>query len=176
MSEKRLSADLVTEYAATKLEDHFAQISRCSRMLTGEQLWHRINSHSNSVANLLLHLNGNIRQWVLGGLAGREIGRDRQAEFDARGGVEVEALLADLQETLREACGVIRGMEAEHLAWEFSIQSYRVSGAAAVMHVVEHFAFHTGQVVTMTKAMLDVDVSLYDENGHRRDGRSDEVP
>lgn len=176
MSQERELAELVTEYAATKLEDHFAQVSRCARMLTGEQLWHRLNSNNNSVANLLLHLDGNIRQWVLGGLAGREVQRDRQAEFDARGGAEVEALLGELHETLREACGVIRGMEEEHLAWEFSIQAYRVSGAAAVMHVVEHFAFHTGQVVTMTKAMLDVDVSLYDENGHRRDGRSDEVP
>lgn len=176
MNEKRLCAGLVTEYAATKLEDHFEQVSRCARMLSVEQLWHQINAHSNSVANLLLHLNGNVRQWVLGGLAGREIQRDRQAEFDARGGAEVEALLAELHETVREACGVIRGMEEAHLAWEFSIQSYRVSGAAAVMHVVEHFAFHTGQIVTMTKAMLDVDVSLYDEKGHRRDGRSDEVP
>jgi hypothetical protein len=188
MSDKQLSADLVTEYAATKLEDHLAQIRRCVGLLNREQLWRRVNAHSNSVANLLLHLNGNVRQWVIGGLAGREIVRDRQTEFDARDGAASgtagenagdgtgAAMVAALHGTLREACGVIRGMEEAHLAWDYVIQGYHVSGAAAVMHVLEHFAFHTGQIVTMTKAMLDVDLSLYDEHGHRRDGRSDETP
>jgi uncharacterized damage-inducible protein DinB len=171
-----VEAGLFTEYAARKLEDHWAQIRRCVGLMSEEQLWHRANSHSNSVANLLLHLRGNVGQWILGGIGGKEIERERQAEFDARGGVTREELIDGLDGVLAAACGVIRGMDADRLAWEFMIQSYRVSGIAAVMHVVEHFAFHTGQIVTTTKWLLDVDLSLYDERGQRRDGRRDEVP
>ena len=171
-----VESGLFTEYASRKLEDHWEQIRRCVALLGDEQLWHRVNSHSNSVANLLLHLRGNVGQWILGGIGGQMIARERQAEFDARGGVTREEMVEALGDAVAQACGVIRGMDAERLNWEYTIQKYHVSGVAAVMHVVEHFAFHTGQIVSTTKWLLDVDLSLYDERGQRRDGRSDEVP
>jgi uncharacterized damage-inducible protein DinB len=165
-----------TDYAARKLEDHFAQIARCVSLLSGEQLWHRPNGHSNSVGNLLLHLRGNVGQWVLGGVGGQAMARDRQAEFDARGPMAKESVLGPLAETIRAACEVIRGTTEAELLEERTIQNYRVTVLAAIMHVVEHFAFHTGQIVTITKWLLDVDLSLYDERGQRRDGRKDDVP
>lgn len=169
-------ANAFTEYAARKLEDHYAQIARCAGLLTDEQLWFRPNERSNSVANLLLHLRGNIRQWVLTGLAGQAIHRERQAEFDARGPMPRERVVGPLAEAVTAVCQVIRGLGAKELARARTIQEYRVTGIAAVMHVVEHFAFHTGQIVTTTKWLLNVDLSLYDEHGHRRDGRTDDVP
>ena len=167
---------MFNEYAARKMEDHFSQIRRCAALLSEEQLWFRANAHSNSVGNLLLHLNGNISQWILGGIGGRAISRDRQAEFDARGPMAREKVLEPLTRTISEACSVIRSQSAEELAREREIQKYRVSGLAAILHVVEHMAFHAGQIVTTTKWLLDVDLSLYDERGHRRDGRADNVP
>ncbi|MBI5764221.1 MAG: DUF1572 family protein [Planctomycetes bacterium] len=165
-----------TEYAARKMEDHHAQIARCAGLLSDEYLWFRPNERSNSVANLLLHLRGNISQWVLTGLAGQMFHRERQAEFDARGPMPRERVVGPLAEAVEAVCGVIRGLDAAELARVRTIQAYRVTGIAAVMHVVEHFAFHTGQIVTTTKWLLNVDLSLYDENGHRRDGRTDDVP
>jgi uncharacterized damage-inducible protein DinB len=164
------------EYAARKLEDHLAQISRCVGMLSIEQLWYRPNARSNSVGNLLLHLTGNIRQWILGGIAGEAIERDRQAEFDHRTPLPADHALGPLQSTIAEACRAILKMTEVELSNPYRIQDYEVAGVAAVMHVVEHLAFHTGQIVTTTKWLLDCDLSLYDEKGHRRDGRKDDVP
>ena len=164
------------EYAARKLEDHFAQISRCAGLLTTEQLWYRPNPRSNSVGNLLLHLTGNVRQWILNGLGGQPVSRDRQAEFDHRTPLPAAQALKPLESTIDEACRVIRNLGESELSKPYRIQEYDVAGVAAVMHVVEHFAFHTGQIVTTTKWLLDCDLSLYDEKGHRRDGRKDDVP
>ncbi|OWY71635.1 hypothetical protein B7486_08100 [cyanobacterium TDX16] len=175
MSKESLTREF-TSYGVVKLRDHFAQIQRCAGMLSEVQLWYRANDKSNSVANLLLHLTGNIRQWIIGGIAGRPIERERQAEFDARGGQTRDELLGPLEEVINEACAVVRMLSEQDLAKEYEIQAYTISGIAAVMHVVEHFAFHTGQIITTTKWLLNVDLSLYDEKGHRRDGRTEDVP
>lgn len=175
MNETGVSAEFCA-YAARKLKDHLAQIHRCMALLSEEQAWYRPNARSNSAANLVLHLTGNVRQWIIGGLGGRPVQRDRQGEFDARGSVRKEEAVLGLDAAVGEACGVIEGLSAAALTREYRIQAYTVSGVAAVMHVVEHFAFHTGQIVTTTKWLLDVDLSLYDEKGHRRDGRKADVP
>jgi uncharacterized damage-inducible protein DinB len=169
-------AAIFSRYAIEKLGDHFAQIRRCAALLSEEQLWFRPNESSNSVANLLLHLAGNVNLWIVGGIGGRSVQRDRAAEFARRGGLSREQLVEPLSAVMDEASAVLRGASDETLAREFTIQKYRVSGIAAIVHVIEHFAFHTGQIVTTTKWLLDVDLSLYDEKGHRRDGRSEAVP
>jgi uncharacterized damage-inducible protein DinB len=166
----------VIAYATSKIRDHVAQIRRCVGLLNDDQLWYRPNESSNSVANLLLHLRGNIAQWIIGGLGGKPCERDRPAEFAARGSISRTQLLGPLEETAGAAYEVLQALPADGLCREYLIQDYRVSGLAAVIHVVEHLAFHTGQVVTMTKWLVDVDLSLYDEQGRRRDGRRQDVP
>ncbi len=164
------------EYAVEKIGDHQAQIRRCLALLSEEQAWFRPNEHSHSVGNLVLHLCGNVTQWILGGLGGQPYTRDRRAEFAARGTVSREGLQRRLAETVAAAEAVLRGLTPEVVAAEHEIQQYRVTGLAAVLHVVEHFAFHTGQIITMTKWLLDVDLSLYDERGYRHDRRQTGAP
>jgi len=171
-----MNPDTFIRYSIRKLDDHFAQIARCARMLSTDQLWYRPNANSNSVGNLLLHLNGNVTQWLIGGIGGGPVRRDRQAEFDHREPIPAERLLADLRETLATSANVLGVMGANSLDKLHAIQDYRVTGLEAIYHVVEHFSFHTGQIVTTTKWLLNCDLSLYDEKGHRRDGRTDEVP
>lgn len=169
-------ADHFLKYSAMKLREHFGQISRCAAMLSEEQVWYRPNDSSNSVGNLLLHLRGNTRQWIVGGIGGTPIDRDRQAEFDRREPVGSDKLVNDLRAALDEAIAVLEASGPETLLAVFAIQDYKISGIGAILHVVEHFAFHTGQIITTTKWLLDVDLSLYDEHGHRRDGRDLGVP
>lgn len=171
-----MRADTFIRYSIRKLDDHFAQITRCARMLSIEQLWYRPNGNSNSIGNLLLHLRGNVTQWLIGGIGGRPIERNRQGEFDHREPVPADRPLADLRDTLNACTNVLNVMGPGCLDKLHAIQDYRVTGLEAIYHVVEHFAFHTGQIVTTTKWLLDCDLSLYDEKGHRRDGRKDEVP
>ncbi|HVP13590.1 MAG TPA: DinB family protein [Phycisphaerae bacterium] len=167
---------IVIAGAIEKLRDHMAQIERCVGLLNDEQLWFRPNQSSNSVANLLLHLRGNMGQWMLGGLGGRPFERHRQAEFDARDAGTGKQPLAPLQNMVETVCELLQILPDGGLVQRYLIQGYTVTGASALMHVVEHFAFHTGQIVTTTKWLRDVDVSLYDKDGHRRDGRLSGTP
>ncbi len=155
-------------YSRHKLADHHAQIRRCVALCTPAQVWHRVNGHSNSIGNLLLHLRGNVHQWIVSGLGGHPFQRDRAAEFAQREPLAVGPMLEQLAATLTGADAVIAALSDEDLARPCTIQGYTVSGLEAVYHVVEHFAFHTGQIVTMTKALLDIDLSLYDAQGRRR--------
>lgn len=152
---------------ARKLRQDLEQIARCARLLDSGQLWSRANAHCNSVGNLVLHLNGNVRQWIVAGLGGAAFERDRPAEFAERGPLPCEDVLARLADTVEQACTVITSLRPAALADEHQIQGYRVTALAAVFHVAEHFSFHTGQVVHMTKAIRDVDLSLYDAQGKR---------
>ncbi len=163
-------------YARRKLADLHAQIVRCAGLCSDVQLWHRANVHSNSIGNLLLHLRGNLMQWIAAGLDGRTFERDRPAEFAQRGPLPRGPMLDGLADAAHQADEVLARLTDEDLGRTFEIQGYRVSGLAAVFHVVEHFAFHTGQIVVMTKALCDRDLSLYDEHGRRRDGRAESAP
>jgi uncharacterized damage-inducible protein DinB len=158
-------------YARTKLTDHLAQVVRCVGLLGPDELWQRANAHTNSVGNLVLHLTGNVRQWIVGGLGGEQIERDRPAEFAERGPLPAAELLGGLEGTVGRALEVLAGLNAGVLEARHTIQGYGVSGLSAVFHVVEHFAFHTGQIVHMTKVLKDVDLSLYDAHGHKRPGQ-----
>lgn len=158
-------ASELTAYAESKLAQNLAQIARCTVMLTPAELWHRASQTCNSVGNLLLHLEGNVRQWILGGVGGQPVTRDRPAEFSARGGPSGAELLAKLEGTTRAACELLRNRGPNELLEHRLIQGYDVSELVAVTHVVEHFSFHTGQIVHMTKALRGVDLSQYDAQG-----------
>lgn len=161
---------LLSEFAQAvcrKLRQDLDQIARCVALLDAEQLWQRENTHCNSVGNLLLHLTGNVRQWILHGLGGEAFDRDRPGEFAARGPLPVEAALGPLTETVKRAIALIGALPPADFAQRRAIQGYDVTTLLAVFHVAEHFSFHTGQIVHMTKALRDVDLSLYDEQGRR---------
>lgn len=148
-----------------KLAQDLEQIRRCAGLLSDEQLWSRTNAHCNSVGNLLLHLAGNVRQWIVAGLGGAAFERDRPAEFAERGPLPRERTLGGLERTVAEAVAVIQRIEPAEMSRTHTIQGYTVTALAAVFHAAEHFSFHTGQIVHMTKALRAVDLSLYDAQG-----------
>ncbi len=170
MSAELLSTEL-TRYAAAKIRQNLTQIVRCVGLLSDEQLWLRANSQTNSVANLALHLSGNVGQWILGGLDGQAVRRDRTAEFAARGGCPRNELVSKLEETVRAALDMIGRLSPPQMIARYSIQGYDVTGVVAVCHVLEHFSWHTGQIVQLTKTWTNQDLSLYDQNGQKLTGR-----
>jgi hypothetical protein len=110
MSTEELAGEF-TRYAAEKLGQHLAQVVRCIGLLSEEQVWYRASTHCNSVGNLILHLTGNVRQWMLGGLAGEAIARNRPAEFAERGPLPRAEIMGRLEDTVRRACTVIVGLD-----------------------------------------------------------------
>lgn len=138
------------------------RIETCVEKLTDEDLWWRPNAQSNSIGNLLLHLSGNIRQWIISGVGQTEDNRQRDLEFSNRGPVPKEELLQRLRTTVEEAVEVIAGLDASTLLETRHIQIYDPTVLEAVLHVVEHFSHHTGQILYITKMLRGEDLRFYD--------------
>jgi uncharacterized damage-inducible protein DinB len=131
--------------------------------LSEEQLWWRPNPASNSIGNLLLHLNGNVRQWIVASFNRHEERRNRPAEFREKSGGPPSAVLATLAETMNEVSAVLSRLTQEDLLAQYEIQGYRVTGLEAVYHVVEHFGMHYGQIIYIAKALQGKDLGFYRE-------------
>ena len=154
-----LESEFLT-FSADKLLELAARIEICVRKLTPEQVWLRGSENDNAIGNLLLHLNGNVRQWILHGVGGQPDRRDRDSEFLAHNG-DPEALLESLRSTVEEAAAVIRALPAERLLERILPQNYDVSVMEAVYHVVEHFAGHAFQIFLLTKMFTGHDLGFY---------------
>jgi uncharacterized damage-inducible protein DinB len=152
---------LFLKFATGKLNQLTARIVDCIGRLSDEQIWARGNQNQNAVGNLVLHLCGNVRQWILSGVGGRPDVRDRDAEFAARGSVSGSDLAAQLQSTMAEAVAVIGNTTAERMAEQVRIQGYDVSVLEAIGHVTEHFAQHAGQIIFATKLLTGEDLGYY---------------
>lgn len=161
-------ANLFVDGAQRKLEQDAAQIARCVGLLDEGRLWRRANENCNSVGNLVLHLTGNLRQWILAGVAGHAVLRDRNAEFAERGPLPAEQILPPFTRVIEQSLAVFGQLTPARLIEARTIQNYAVTPLIAVLHVVEHVSFHTGQIVQITKELLNVDLSLYDDGGQRR--------
>lgn len=135
-------------------------------VMPAERLWRRANEASNSPGNLLLHLEGNVRQWIISGVGGAPDVRTRDAEFAANESAGLESLLARLESTCAQAVAVLRGLDAASLMETRTIQGRRTTVFAAVYHVVEHFAGHTGQLILLAKAAAPAgSIRFYDDTG-----------
>ncbi len=142
------------ELGAEYLGDFMDRIERSVTDLTEAQVWWRANPATNSIGNLLLHLQGNLSQWVLDALGGRAYERHRSQEFAARGTATKAELLAGLRQVVAGCQEVVRGLTPDQLAAFREIQGSRSDGFDTVLHVVEHMSYHTGQIVHITKELL----------------------
>ena len=148
-------------YSADKLGQLSARVQDCIGKLTPEQIWIRNSQSENAVGNLVLHLCGNVNQWIGTGVAGKPDTRVRDQEFAARGDIGSTELAQRLAVVVEEAKQTIRGLSAERLAQRTSVQKYDVTVLEAVYHVVEHFSQHTGQIVFATKLLTGRDLGYY---------------
>ena len=144
-------------------EEYLPKIRRCLVGLSDEDIWWRPNEKSNSIGNLILHLAGNARQWIVAGVGGADDVRKRQEEFDCEGGLEAKHLLGELEEALREVDDVLARLPSSRLGEELEIQGLPTTGLGAIFHVVEHFSYHTGQIIYVTKLVKDKDLEFYAE-------------
>jgi hypothetical protein len=162
-----LNADvtaLFLEFSRKKLlEQDWPRLRACVESLTESQVWWRPNAASNSIGNLILHLNGNVRQWLVASFNGQEDGRDRPVEFGAEGGIPAPVLLEKLGATIEEASAVLSRLTEADLLAPYEIQGYKVTGLYAVYQVVEHFAMHYGQILYITKNLRGADLEFYSE-------------
>jgi uncharacterized damage-inducible protein DinB len=165
-------ASLFLEFSHQKLLGQFwPRMKECVAPLTGEQVWWRPNEASNSIGNLLLHLDGNVRQWLVDSFNKNQDRRNRPAEFAAQSGLSAADLLARLGATLKEADQVLERLTVDELLAPIEIQGYHTRGLDAIYHVVEHFGLHYGQIVYIIKSLLGKDLGFYKELN--KTGRAD---
>jgi hypothetical protein len=145
------------------IEEYWPRLRGCVESLSDDDVWWRPNEASNSVGNILLHLNGNVRQWLVVPFTGGADRRDRPAEFRERATLPRSALLQPLSTTIADAEQVLRSLTARELLMPLAIQGYNVTGLEAVYQVIEHFGMHYGQVVYITKQLHGRDLGFYRE-------------
>lgn len=160
----------VVRHARFRLrEDYPVKIVGALAELTEEQVWWRPNEASNSIGNLILHLCGNVRQWLIAGVGGATDTRNRTSEFDERSQLNKADLLAKLQTTLEEVDAVLAQLERELTADETLLQreivpqGFSQTVLDSIFHAVEHFSYHTGQIVFIAKLLVADRIRFYND-------------
>ena len=161
MPENDLTAGFIEFSRRKLLEEYWPRLRSCVESLTDEQVWWRPNEASNSVGNLILHLNGNVTQWLLAPFDHRADNRNRPAEFSERQLIPRAQLIETLGRTLAEVAAVLPRITESELLATYHIQGYTVSGLHAVYQVIEHFGLHYGQIAFITKMLRGVDLGFY---------------
>jgi hypothetical protein len=155
------SQEFLDKSQSLLISEYLPKIERSLEPLSDADLWWRPNERSNSAGNLVLHLCGNVTQWIIGGVGRRPYERYRQQEFDERGPVPRGELLAKLRAVVKSAGEVISALEPADLASRRQIQGYDVTVLEAIYHVIEHFSMHTGQIIWIAKARTGQDFGLW---------------
>jgi uncharacterized damage-inducible protein DinB len=161
MNDDALATAFLACARKTLVGECWPRLRGCVASLTDDQVWWRPNEASNSIGNILLHLNGNVRQWAVTPFTTADDCRDRPGEFREREHIAPSALLEALGATIHEADIVLARLSASDLGATLNIQGYRVTALEAVHHVVEHFSMHYGQVVYVTKQLRGEDLGFY---------------
>lgn len=142
-------------------DDHLPRIRTCLRRLEEDDLWWRPNEASNSVAILVLHLAGNLRQWIGTGVGDAEDVRRRDEEFDPPVRASTDELLERLETSVADAVRVLEETDPGRLLETVTVQGRELTRLAAAYHAVEHFAMHAGQIFWITKLRTERDLGFF---------------
>ena len=159
-----MTEDFIKEFisqAIHRIDENTQKLATCMQELEESEIWKRPNQHSNGVGNIILHLCGNIRQYAISSLGSRQDVRERDKEFSADGGYSGSELLKKLTDTIEQAKGIIQNISEDELLRKRKVQAYTHSGIGIIIHVTEHYSYHTGQIIFWTKLLKDKDLGFY---------------
>jgi len=140
--------------ARHNLSEGFRKIEHCLSQLADEQIWWRPRPEMNSIANLILHLFGNMRQWLISGVGGAKDVRNRPAEFADRSNRRKAEVLGILQKVVSEADAILDRLTPQQLAAPRRIQGYDTTVIAAIFDTVAHFRGHVQEIIHMTREQV----------------------
>ncbi len=160
-TETASAGSLFLSYSLDKMEQMRKQVRDCVQGLSEEQIWQRSGDNANSIGNLLLHLAGNIRQWIGHGVGGLADIRERDKEFAARGGRSTAEVLGLFEKTVEDAMGVLQKLPRERLTERTKPQNRDVAILEAIYQVVGHLQLHVGQIIFATKQMTGKDLGFF---------------
>jgi uncharacterized damage-inducible protein DinB len=155
-----LSKEFITQ-SILYFSANLPRIEKCLDELTDEEIWKRPNNSSNSIGNLVLHLCGNITQWVISGVGNEPDNRNRDSEFQATEGFKKDELKKKISSVINKAITIIKNLDETELTDLKFIQGDNHSVIAIIIHVTEHLSYHTGQITFWTKCLKDKDMGYY---------------
>ena len=150
-----------TDQSITRIDENTQKLIVCLNELEEAETWKRPNQHSNSVGNIILHLCGNMRQYAISSLGNIKDTRERDKEFSADGGYSKSELLKKLSDTVEQAKNIIKNISEAELLRKRQVQGFIHSGIGIIVHVTEHYSYHTGQIIFWTKLLKDKDLGFY---------------
>lgn len=149
------------EFSLRVIEEGLSRIEKCMRFFSDEELWQKPSSHTNSVGNLVLHLEGNVRQYIISGVGGAQNTRKRQQEFDGGSRKERTVLFEDIERTAKQAAEIIDKLDVTALTRDVYVQGFNMTVLSCIVHVIEHFSYHVGQITFYTKQLKNIDTGYY---------------
>ena len=160
MDDTKNSHEFISQ-AVFRLNENTARVEKCLKEFSEKEVWLKPNKSTNSVGNLILHICGNITQYIISSLGNEEDARNRDLEFKTSGGYNKSELLSKLNSTIQQAVKIIKSQREDDLLSVRSVQAYKLSGIGIIIHVVEHYSYHTGQIALWTKILRDKDLGFY---------------
>jgi uncharacterized damage-inducible protein DinB len=161
MTETDWGKALIDESKRRLFDESVPRIRKCLDQLTDDEIWHRPNAETVSIGNLVIHLCGNARQWICSGLGGEPDHRQRSTEFEERGPIPRGELIQRLEQIEADVRRVLDSVDPASLLDKRPVQVYQESGISILVHVVEHFSYHTGQITYAVKSRKGVDMGYY---------------
>ncbi|WP_282179824.1 DinB family protein [Maribacter stanieri] len=159
--EARLVEEIV-ENALYRMDESTRMIKKSLVEISEDEVWQKPNPSLNSIANLMLHLCGNISQYVISSLGETEDKRNRDDEFSVTGGLTKDELFTKLESVVDDAKRVIFNVTPNQLVKMRSVQGFSFSGVGIILHAVEHYSYHTGQIAFWVKQLKNKDLGFYD--------------
>ncbi len=152
---------IAEEFQRRIIEEGLDRIKKCCNILDDNELWYRHNPNTNSVGNLILHLTGNVRQYILAGIDRQDDIRTRDEEFDPNNRKPKDEIIEQLNGVIIRSNAVVKNLSQEQLSEERKVQGFDESVLSIIIHVIEHFSYHVGQITFFTKYIKDIDTGYY---------------
>ncbi|WP_136468677.1 DinB family protein [Flagellimonas onchidii] len=162
MASDNIFKDEFIQNACYRMDESLRMIKICLDKLEETVVWQKPNASSNSIGNLILHLCGNITQYGIASLEGLEDNRNRDKEFETLSGYSKQELFLKLKETVEKAKASFSNTPENELIRKREVQGFKFSGIGNILHVVEHFSYHTGQIALWTKLLNNTGLGFYD--------------
>lgn len=156
-----LDKSIIEEFNRRIFEESYHRIFKCLDLLTEDDVWLIPNKNTNSIGNLILHLNGNVRQWMLSSFTDTPDRRKRSLEFEKESRISKDQLKELLLQLRLELEELLPHISEKELIESHKVQVYSETGISILIHVIEHFSYHTGQIALLTKLIGDKDLKFY---------------
>jgi uncharacterized damage-inducible protein DinB len=158
--QKSVAAEFISQ-AVFRMQENTPRIEKCLQLLSEEDVWKKPNETGNSIGNLILHLCGNITQYIISSLDNKEDNRIRDEEFSVKGGYTKEQLFKKLTATIENTVRIMQALDDDELMRIRSVQGFQLSAIGSILHVAEHYSYHTGQIALITKLFINKDLGFY---------------